>query len=313
MANHCLVKHSPQPPHEHPEHPDMESRKKVRNRLKIAFLVCVTLMLVEFGGAFFSKSLALFGDAAHMTADCFSLGVTLLASWLAERLHSQSRSYGYYRLETLAALANGFLLLAMAVFIVIEAVQRFFTTQHINSPVMLTIGTLGLIANIVMLWVMAPAHEHNLNLKGAFLHVMGDALSSVAVIIGATFIFFSGQSWPDTVASLFVAVMISTMAVRLSWASIHVLLEGTPTHMDPKEIENFIQTEFPTVKNIHDFHIWEITSRLFAMTAHLEAQVESIREVDELIDGLNAVIRDRYGIGHTTFQVEPYKAVADKS
>jgi cobalt-zinc-cadmium efflux system protein len=304
MAKERLTNHEPAP-HDHPDHPDFKVRDQAFGRLKIAFGISVSLIILELLGAFFSESLALLADAGHVTADAVALGITLLAAYLAKTLQSSKRSYGYYRLEIIAAFVNGVFLICMAVFIVIEALERLHHEHTINASIMLGVGSLGLAANLLMLWIMGDKHQHNLNLKGAFLHVLGDTLASVAVVVGAVFILFTGHSWPDTLASAFVAVMIVSMAARLVWDSMHVLLEGTPKHMDPDEIQERLKKEFPSIINIHDFHVWEITSNLFAMTAHIEADVKDLRETQSLIDGANQLIRKNYGIGHTTFQVEP--------
>lgn len=305
MEKDCLLHHQPQP-HDHPEHPDGSGRKDSRKRLFWAFFIATSLLIVEIFGAIWTDSLALLGDAAHMSADCISLGVAIAAGLMAERLQSKRQSYGYYRLEVLAALINGGLLLFMAGFLLYEAFDRISNPHIVNGMGMLIVGSLGLFANLIMLKIMAHSHKENVNLRGVFFHILGDTLSSVAVILGAIFIVWTQSGWPDLIASCFVAVMISIMAVKLIWDSVQILLEGTPKHMDPEEIEQNLLKNFPAIRDIHDFHIWEITSHLFAMTAHVEADVSSLQETRSLIDGMNAYIRDHYGIGHTTFQVEPY-------
>lgn len=306
MSNNCLIQHKPQP-HDHPQRPDEKQRDRAIQRLKITFVIVLAFIAVELVGAWISGSLALFADAIHMTADSIAIGMTLLASYLSERPPSSTKSYGYYRLEVLAALANGLLLTGMAVFILLEALERWGSDHEVQGEVMLITGGIGLLANILMLFVIKPAHSHNLNLKGAFLHIVGDTLASVAVVIGAVFIIVYEQSWPDLVASFIVVIMITVMSLRLIRDSSNVLLEGSPKHMDPQKIKDELISEFPIIKSIHDFHLWEITSHLFAMTAHIEAEVENHQQTRELIDAINERIRERYGIGHTTFQVEPYR------
>jgi len=256
-------------------------------------------------GGWISGSLALVADATHMLADTFALGMALFAAWLASRPKSLWRSYGYYRLEVLAALFNGLLLLGIAVYLVVEAAHRWQDPHQVNVYWMLGLGVLGLIANLTMMSIMRHAHEANINMRAAFLHIVGDTLSSVAVIVGAIAMLLTGILWPDLVASFFVALMIVIMAIRLLRESIHVLLEGTPRHMNPEIVQKEIFEKFKVVKDIHDLHIWEITSHLFAMTAHIEAAVKDHDETRRLIDGLNSFMREKYGVGHTTFQVEP--------
>ncbi|PIR23142.1 MAG: cation transporter [Deltaproteobacteria bacterium CG11_big_fil_rev_8_21_14_0_20_45_16] len=304
MENNCLINHKPSP-HDHPEHPHGPTRDVAIKRLKIAFFIGLFMLVVEIIGAYYSNSLALLADATHLLADASALGITLIAAWMAGRLASPKRSYGYYRLEVLAALANGVLLSLMAITIAFEAFDRIFSEHQVEPKSMMAVGIIGLIGNIAMLFIVAPSHKHNINVKGAFLHIIGDTLSSFAVIVGAAFILLTNLNWPDVVASFFVSTMIIIMAIRLIRESINILLEGTPKHMDPDDIQKNIFQNFPSIKDIHDFHVWEITSNLFAMTAHIEAEVRDLEETSKLIDSLNQFIRVQYGIGHTTFQVEP--------
>lgn len=304
MNRDRLLEHDPHP-HDHPEHPEHSMRESGLRRLQISLFIAFSIMLLEAVGGWLSGSLALIADATHMLADTLALTMAVIAGWLATRPKTKHRSFGYYRLEVLAALGNGLLLIGMASVIVLEAVDRLQQPHQINPYWILGIGSLGLGANLLMLRVMKHVHQANLNLKAAFLHVLGDTLSSVAVIIGSIIMIATQATWPDTFASFFVAAMILFMAGKLIFESVHVLLEGTPRHMNPDEVEARILSEIPEIKSIHDFHIWEITSNLFAMTAHLEAKVGTLADTRRLIDRLNALVRERYGIGHTTFQVEP--------
>jgi cobalt-zinc-cadmium efflux system protein len=303
MAKTRFIDHKPEP-HGHHEHPDPQLRPKAIRRLKITFAIGASLFFIEAVGSWFSHSLALLADSFHVLADLGGVFVTLLATHLAERPQTAKRSYGYYRLEVLAALFNGCILLGLAFFIMKSAYGRLAQPTEIHANLMLWVAIFGLAINVWMLFVLRPAHDHNLNLRGAYLHVLGDTISSIAVIAGGIAIYFTGHVWIDSVASIVVALIISSMAVRLVWDSIHVLLEGTPKHMDPDIIEARLRNAFPQIINIHDFHIWEITAHLFAMTAHVEAKIETLEDSRVLIDGMNAFIKENYGIGHTTFQVE---------
>jgi cobalt-zinc-cadmium efflux system protein len=289
----------------HHEHPDTELRPKAIRRLRTTLLIGIVLFLAEALGSWYSHSLALLADSFHVLADLGAVGVTLLASTLAERPQSSKRSYGYYRLEVLAALLNGAILIGLSLYILKSAVERLQMGQTIYPNSMLLIAVFGFIINLWMLLVLKPSHDHNLNLRGAYLHILGDTISSMAVILSALLIVWTGFSWFDAAAGIFVAAIISSLAVRLVWDSVHVLLEGTPKHMDPIEIETQLRESFKEITNIHDFHIWEITAHLFAMTAHIEAKVQTLEESKKLVDGMNVLIKSKYGIGHTTFQIEP--------
>jgi len=304
MSKVRLIQHRPEP-HLHPEHPDPSLRSQAVGRLKLTLLVGLAMIICESVGSWLSHSLALLADAVHVLADVLAIAITLLASRLAERPQSPKRSYGYYRLEVLAALFNGLLLVLISGFILQKAYERFSHPNEIHADIMLGVALLSLVANVVMVALLRPSHSHNLNLRGAYLHVLSDTMSASAVILGAYLIYLTRQNWIDSVAGGFVAVFIFVMALRLIWDSVHILLEGTPKHMDPEEIETKLRNAFPQIVNIHDFHVWEITAHLFAMTAHVEARVRSLEETRVLVDEMNALIRKQYGIGHTTFQVEP--------
>lgn len=304
MSKGRFIEHHPEP-HDHHAHPDPELRPKAFKRLRWTFFIGLALFIAEAIGGWYSNSLALLADSFHVLADLGAVAVTLLASHLAERPKSSKRSYGYYRLEVIAALFNGCLLLALAYFVFRSAYDRMLQPHEIQSNLMLSVAIGGFLINLLMLLLLKPSHDHNLNLKSAYMHIAGDTLSSVAVIIGALIIRYTGLLWVDALAGVFVGTILMVMAFRLIWDSIHVLLEGTPRHMDPAEVESSLRAAFPQIIDIHDFHIWEITSHLFAMTAHVEARVKTLDETRLLIDGMNALIHERYGIGHTTFQVEP--------
>ncbi len=304
MSKTRFIDHKPEP-HSHHESPDQDLRPKALKRLKLTLLVGLSLFLIEALGSWFSHSLALLADSFHVLGDLGAVFVTLIASKLAERPKNSRRSYGYYRLEVIAALFNGCLLLGLAYIIFQSAYHHFNSTPEIESRLMLGVAVFGLMINLLMLFVLKPSHQHNLNLRSAYLHILGDTISSCAVIVGAVLIIFTGLSWIDAVMGVFVGSILTLMACRLVWDSIHVLLEGAPKHMNPDEVEETLRKAFPQITNIHDFHIWEITSHLFAMTAHVEAKVVTLAETRGLIDGMNALIHEKYGIGHTTFQVEP--------
>ncbi len=304
MNSDCLIEHHPMP-HDHPEHPEKPLRKEGLKRLTYAFMISASVMALELFGGWISGSLALMADATHMMADSLALGMSILAAWLAERPKSKSRSFGYYRIEVLAAFLNGILLLGIAGFLISEAIDRWTSPHEVDVPWMLGLGLIGLLANLAMIFLMHHSHDANINLKAAFFHVIGDALSSCAVVAGGAIMLLTGSLWPDLIASLIVACMIIIMSVRLIYVSGHVLLEGTPRHMNPDTIEKELFERFPQIKSIHDLHIWEITSHLFAMTAHLEAEVKTHDDTRILIDKLNGYMRTKYGVGHTTFQVEP--------
>lgn len=273
-------------------------------RVRTALFVCLALAAIQGIGSWISGSLALLADTVHVLSDGSALLISLLAGWLAIRPASASRSYGFYRIEILAALVNGIALIAIAAGILWEAYHRLNNPQTIQTSTMIVVATLGLILNLVMLKILHPSREDNINIRGAYLHVLGDALSSVVVIVSAFLIYFTDALWIDAAASAFVAIMILTMAVRLVSRSTHVLLEGAPLHLDAKEVQADLKKNFPEIKNIHDFHIWEITTHLFALTAHLESEPLSPETQNITLEKLQGFVRDKYQISHSTFQLE---------
>lgn len=297
----CLTQHQPWG-----NHPSKAREAEAFNRLAVAFLLCLGFICVEIFGAWISGSLSLLADAFHMLADAFALGFASLAGFLATRPFSEKRSFGYYRIEVLAALVNGLLLCGMAVFIVIEAYERWSQVLEIKALPMLLTASFGLVINIIMLWLIHPGHQNNLNLKAAFLHILGDTLSSVAVITGALLVWWQNLWIADLIASLIVAAMILTMSIKLVWDAVHILLEGTPPRLNTSGIQEEILKRFPEVKVIHDFHVWEITSQFPAMTAHLEVDLQSLAESSELISKINSLLQENYQISHTTLQIEPW-------
>lgn len=291
--------------HDHPEHPAEGCRKSAFGGLRAALAISLGLVLVEFLGAILSGSLALLADAFHVLSDALALAAALFAGYLATRLQSPRHSYGYYRVEVLAALLNSLVLIGVSFFIVNEAIERWGSDYPIDGLSMFSVALLGFIANLWMLYVMHKGGLNNLNLRAAFLHVAGDTFSSIAVIVGSIGILAFDLIWPDLVASFIVSSVLLVMAARLSWEAVNILLEGTPKHLDPNEIRESMIRDFPEILSLHDFHVWEITSHLFAMTAHIEAKLENLKQSKDLIDRINYWVKKRYGIGHTTFQIEP--------
>lgn len=277
-------------------------------RVKIALFVCLGLACVQGVGSWLSGSLALLADTVHVLGDGVALAMSLVAGWMASRPASLRKSYGFYRLEVLAALVNGGALIVIALGIFWEAYQRLQSPSPIVVSTMFVAASLGLLFNLVMLKILHSARDTNMNIRGAYLHVLGDSLSSVVVVLSAVLIYFTQILWIDVLASALVSMMIFWMAVRLLMQSTHVLLEGAPTHLNLKEVETALRTKFPEITDIHDFHVWEITSHLFALTAHLEAVELSPKDQNSILERLQSFARKEYGISHTTFQIEFHAA-----
>lgn len=258
-------------------------------------------MLAEAVGGWLTNSLALVADAGHMLTDVAALTLTLCAIWFGSRAATSRKTYGYYRLEILAAFVNGIALVLLSVWIVVEAVERFNSPQEVAGLQMSLIATGGLAVNIVAAFLLHADHKHDLNMRGAFLHVMGDLLGSVMAIAAGVAIMVFGWLWADAAGSILISLIIVASAWRLIMESVNVLLEGTPAHIDIATVETAI-LETEGVAGIHDLHVWTISSGIDALSVHI-SHGDSISH-SELLATVRTKLHDRFGIDHLTIQME---------
>lgn len=266
-----------------------------------ALFITALVMGLEIVVGFLSHSLALLADAGHMATDSAALGMSLFACWIARQPATRTKTYGFYRTEILAAFLNGLTLWLIVAWIVYEAVQRFFHPPAVRAPMMLVTAVIGLAANLGCAWMLWPSKTQSINLRGAYLHVLSDALGSVSVIGAAAVIWRTGWSQADPLASLLVCAGILWGSWSLIRDSVNILLEGAPAHIEVSQVMRAMQT-VPGVRHVHDVHIWTITSGMEAMSAHVV--VDSSLGNPEILDRLNALLCERFGIHHTTFQLE---------
>ncbi len=288
--------------HDHGHAHTHSANKKV---LLVSFIIITVYMVVEAIGGFLTNSLALLSDAGHMLSDSISLAIALLAFILGERAANKSKTYGYKRFEILAAVFNGITLIAIALFICYEAIERFANPPEVATTGMLVISSIGLLVNIVVAWIMTRGGDthDNLNMRGAFLHVISDMLGSVAAIIAALLIMFLGWGWADPLASVIVAVLVLRSGFLVTKASIHVLMEGTPHNVNVDEVVAVFNRN-ASIHSIHDLHIWTITSGLNALSCHVVVDDElTIAESEQLLRGLEHEL-EHLNIMHTTIQLE---------
>ena len=270
-------------------------------RLKLALALTFAYMLAEAAGGWLTGSLALLADAGHMLTDAGAMILTLFAFWFAVRPASEKKTYGYYRLEILTALINGVVLILISIWIFIEAYGRLSAPPQVKSGEMTLIAGGGLAINILCAWLLHGSHRENLNMRGAWLHIMGDILGSLAAIAAGVLMYAFGWYQADPVCSALIGLIIVYSSWKLIRESVNVLLEGTPAHIDLAAVEETImKTE--GVDNVHDLHIWTITSGLEALSAHVIHRDE-IRQGD-LLKELRAKLHDRFGIDHLTIQME---------
>lgn len=285
-------------------HPETNHAFRANRRaLLMAMAITVGIMLLEAVGGFIANSLALLSDAGHMLTDVLALGLSLVALQFTARPASSTKTYGFYRLEILAALVNGSSLLLICVLILFEAYKRFRAPQEVDLQSMLIVASIGLAANLVAASVMVRRSRESLNLRGAYLHILGDALSSVGVIVGGILIMLTGWQVLDPLISVLICAVILKGSVRLVRESVHILLEAVPKDLDLMEIQRGLR-EIRGVKDLHDVHLWTISSGIYAMSAHVLVDDILMSRTGEILQEINRLLRSHYGIEHTTIQFE---------
>lgn len=287
------------------DHGHAGSREADRRRLALALAITLAVLVVELIGAAVTGSLVLLADAGHLVADSLGLAAALGAAVLARRPPTQRRTFGLGRAEILAAALNALVLLAVAGFVVFEAVSRLADPPAVAGLPLLVIGAVGLVGNLVALAVLAGGDRRNLNLRGALLEVLGDALGSIAVLVAAVLVLATGWLAADPAASLLIAALIAPRALSLLREAAHVLLEGTPRELDAAEVDAELRA-VPGVVAVHDLHLWTITSGRHAVSAHLVVNdaVPVRCGENSVLDAAAAALHDRFGLAHSTLQVE---------
>lgn len=279
------------------------SRPNGDDRRRLVWTLAITLgvLAVEVVGGILSGSLALLADAAHMASDVAALGLSLFALWFAARPATAERTFGFQRVEILAALANGATLLVIAGLILAEAYRRLLSPPEVHGPLMLAVAAVGLLANIAAAVILAPARRTGLNLRSAFLHVLGDLLGSVGTIVAALLIALTAWAPADPLISAFIGVLIIVSAWRLMRESVGVLLEGTPSGLRYGEIADAMRA-LPHVTDLHDLHVWSITSDFPVLSSHVVITDDAGPE--QVLRELQEVLAGRFGITHATLQLE---------
>ena len=277
-----------------------------RRRLALVIAVTLTIVGVQVVGSLLSGSLSLLADAAHMLTDAAGVAIALGASYLAALPASAARSFGYLRVEVLAALVNGLILCVVSIVVLVEALRRIGEPADVEPGIMLIAAVIGAIANLVSMLMLRSGQRQNLNVRGAYLEVLGDLLGSVAVIVAALVIWGTGWLWADQVASIVIAVLILPRAFSLLREVVEVLLEATPRGIDTEQIRTHL-CAIPGVVEVHDLHAWTITSGVPALSAHVTVADDAWNErgVHEVLDESKACLREHFGVDHSTLQVEP--------
>jgi cobalt-zinc-cadmium efflux system protein len=287
--------------HAHDHHDHAHAAPSPRRSLLVALAISGAFLLVEVAGAIATGSLALLADAGHMLTDVAALALALGAFWLSARPATPERTFGYYRVEVLAAAVNAATLVLIAFYIFYEAYQRLWNPPAVESGPMLAVAVAGLVANLASAWVLGRGHGDNLNARGAFLHVLGDLLGSVGALLAAAVMLATGWYYADPIASVLIGLFTLWSGWRLLRESVDVLLEATPRGVDVRAIERALLA-LPGVGGIHDLHVWTVTSGFLALSAHLT--VAPPPPPAGLLVDATGLLRERFGIDHVTLQIE---------
>ena len=290
--------------HHHQDEPHVHSHQThLQKKFKIAVLVTFLVFLGEVIGGIWSGSLALLSDAAHVMSDVLSLLISWLAIYLSTRPATSSRTFGYHRAEVFAAFINGVSLIGISGWIFYEAYQRYNSPEDIKVTGMFVVACLGLVANLFILWQLHGESHGNLNVRSAVLHVVGDTLSSVAVVVGGVIIFFTGWYPIDAILSFLIGGIILFGAINVTKEAVHILLENSPRNTDAHTVAKHL-CDLASVKDVHDMHIWSLCSNYSALSAHVVINENTTLAHDQILKQINAELQKRFGINHTTLQLE---------
>jgi cobalt-zinc-cadmium efflux system protein len=271
--------------------------------LKITLGLVLVIMVAEVIGGVFSNSLALLSDAGHMLTDALALGLSLFAIALARRPATATRTFGYHRAEIMAALANGTILVLVSVYIFYEAYQRFSALPEVKTPLMLTVAVIGLVVNLIGMFLLRRGSRQSINVRAAFWHIIGDTLSSVGVIIAGVIISFTGWYVVDPILAVVIGIIILWGAVRIVRESVDILLESVPGHIKIEEVITAVKT-VSGVEDLHDVHVWTLTSGIYALSAHLSITDRTVSQSCDILTKVNEVLAKDFNITHTTLQLE---------
>ena len=275
-------------------------RPSAHRPIVVVLALTATFMVVEAIGGWLSGSLALLADAGHMLGDVGALALAALTSWMARRPADDAKTYGYQRWEILAALLNGAALIGIAGWVVVEAIDRIGNPQPIRTGLFLAVAVTGFVVNLISLQLL-HGHQHgSLNVRGAYLHVLGDLLGSLGAVAAASIVALTGWALADPIVSVAIALLIVFGAWRLVRESTDILLEAVPKHVSMPEVERRIR-EVPGVTAVHDLHVWTVTSGMVAMSGH--AVVPELRSHPGVLEGIRSRMAG-LGIGHVTIQLE---------
>ena len=284
-------------------HDHTHGRRKLQGKFRIAIGLTLAILIAEIIGGILTNSLALLSDAAHVFGDVFALVLSSFAIFLSTLPPTNKRTYGYHRAEVFAAFINGVSLIVIAGWIFYEAYHRVISPEPIKSLPMLIVAVIGMLVNLGVAMIFIKESRDNLNVKSAFLHVISDAITSAGVIIGGIIMYFTGWYIVDPILSFAIASAIIFGGGKVAYEALHILLEGTPKNINVNDVATKLK-EIDFVKDVHDLHIWSICSDYYALSAHVCVDVNSIMAVQNALGMINNLLKEKFGIVHTTVQLE---------
>lgn len=279
--------------------------------LTLSLAVTAAIAVVEVVGGILSNSISLVSDSVHVFTDVMAIALSLFAITMAARSHAGAMTFGYHRAEVLAALANGVALSAISVWVLYEAVLRVMSPRLIDAPLMLTAAGIGLAGNLVVMFMLKRHAGKSINVQSAFVHVVYDAVSSVAVIITGLIAFATGITIVDPLVAFLIAGLVARSAYTIVRSSTHILLEGAPRQLDMQQIVATIK-QLDGVVDVHDLHVWTISTGMDALSGHVVVRDQMLSQSSKLLDDINRALAERYNITHTTIQMENEREVSFK-
>ena len=289
--------------HSHVADELFEYRSVEKKKLKLTMAVTGIMMVAEIVGGFWTNSLALISDAGHMFTHFFALAISLAAIVCASKKSCHHRTFGFYRVEILAAFLNSLFLFVATFWILAEGIKRIIHPAPILGVQMFVIAVIGLLVNLASVFILHGTHKDDLNIKSAFLHMIGDTLSSVVIVIGAVVIYFTGWNIIDPILSIGIGVVILIWGWNLFKDSVNILLEAAPKGINTEDISKALVAEIPSIDEITDMHVWEITTKMYSMTAHVRLKPEVDRQLEkEILVKIKQIVDEKFDIEHTTIE-----------
>lgn len=281
----------------------MIEREVLQRKFRVFILLSSFILLLEVAGGVFTNSLALLSDAGHVLVDLSALLLAYFALRLAKKASTGKFTFGYYRAEILTAIINGFVLIFITIFIFYQSYLRFLSPEAVKGPEMLAISVIGLAANLYVVIKMQDYERENLNIRGAYLHVLTDTLSSVGVVVAGLLIFVTGNYIFDPLISVMIGIFILFSCLRLIRESTSILMEAVPESIDLKKLSKDI-SKIKGVKEVHDLHVWCISSDVYALNSHILIDTKDAKSMNKIISQVNEMLKSKYSITHTTIQSE---------